>query len=101
MLKYPTVVIYHPTEENSIPFANIGYAGLIGTITGYSSSRIAISEKLRNKTDTVNTSRFGTPWQYVLRDVLQFGQNMSHSVSMLEKAHRTCSIWVGVGSGRD
>jgi hypothetical protein len=33
--QYPTIVVYHSTEEGSVPFANIGWAGSIGTITGY------------------------------------------------------------------
>jgi hypothetical protein len=36
MSRYPTIVVYHPTEEGSSTFANIGYAGLIGVLTGYS-----------------------------------------------------------------
>lgn len=45
MSKFPTVVVYHPTEEGSSVFANIGYAGLIGVLTGYS-TKIGISEKV-------------------------------------------------------
>jgi len=33
--QYPTVVVYHSTEVGSVPFANIGWVGSIGTITGY------------------------------------------------------------------
>lgn len=35
--KNPTVIVYHSTEEESFPFANIGYAGLIGSITAVGS----------------------------------------------------------------
>jgi len=35
-----------PTEKGSVPFANIGYAGLVGSITAFSSNGIAISEKV-------------------------------------------------------
>ena len=40
------MVVYHPTEPGSQAFANIGFCGLIGSITGYSNSSIAISEKV-------------------------------------------------------
>jgi hypothetical protein len=33
--KYPSVVVYHSTEEGSYPFANIGWVGMIGAISGY------------------------------------------------------------------
>jgi len=35
---------------------------------------------------------------YVLRDLLQFSTNLSTSVEMLQNAHRTWEIYVGVGS---
>lgn len=43
MVKYVTVVIYDSTEPGSVKFANIGYAGLIGVLTGFSESGIGIS----------------------------------------------------------
>lgn len=33
--KYPTITVYHSSEDGSSPFANIGWTGMIGTITGY------------------------------------------------------------------
>lgn len=35
--KYPTIVVYHSTEEGSFPFANIGWAGFVASITAFSS----------------------------------------------------------------
>lgn len=35
--KYPVITVYHSNEEGSYPFANIGYAGLIGSITAVGS----------------------------------------------------------------
>lgn len=35
--KYPTVIVYHSTEEGSHPFSNIGYAGFIGSISAVGS----------------------------------------------------------------
>jgi len=44
--KYPQVTIYHPTEEGSVPFANIAWPGYIGTLTGYNSLKIGVGERL-------------------------------------------------------
>jgi len=38
---------------------------------------------------------------YVLRDVLQFDNNLSESIKRLGEAHRTWKIFVGVGSKED
>lgn len=32
---YPTITIYHSTEKGSKPFANVGWAGFVGSITGF------------------------------------------------------------------
>lgn len=92
----PAVVVYHPVEGDGHAFANIGWPGMIGSLTGYSSSSIGISEKVW-LTDEDVTSRFGTPWTYVLRDVLQYANELDDALSMLANAHRTCAIHVGVG----
>lgn len=93
--KYPQIVIYHPDEGHS--FANIGYVGLVGTITGISEASISISEKVWLNYEKDPSSRFGTPWNYVLRDVLQFADNMDSALEMISNAKRTCAIHVGVG----
>jgi hypothetical protein len=44
--KYPTVILYEPTEEGSSPLANIGYVGLIGSLTAISKQGISVGEKV-------------------------------------------------------
>ena len=46
MNKYPSIVIYESTEPNANVVANIGYLGLIGSITGMSKNGITVGEKL-------------------------------------------------------
>merc|ERR1712113_159553 len=41
---YPQVTVYHPTEEGASPFANIGWPGSIGVLSGFNSHRMGISE---------------------------------------------------------
>ncbi len=43
--KYPTVILYEPTEEGH-PFVNIGFLGLIGSLTAMSKHGITIGEKV-------------------------------------------------------
>jgi len=41
--KNPAIIVYHSTEIHAIPFANIGYAGIVGSITAMNAKGIAIS----------------------------------------------------------
>ena len=43
---YPAIVIYEPSEPGSNTFANIGFLGLIGSLTGMSKNGISIGEKV-------------------------------------------------------
>lgn len=97
--KWASMVVYHP-DDGTVPFSNIGYPGLIGSITGYSASSIGISEKVWLGQPDSQDSRFGMPWTYVLRDVLQYATDLDSALSILKEAHRTCSIHVGVGSSK-
>jgi len=62
------VTIYHFEEKGSNVFANFGWAGMIGSLAGFS-GKVGISEKYDHITRK-NESEYGTPWMYVLRDVL-------------------------------
>lgn len=46
--------------KGSYPFANVGWTGIIGSITGYS-SYIGVSEASRDVLSNL-TSRYGIPW---------------------------------------
>ena len=38
------MIVYHPDESYGHSFANVGWTGWVGSITGMSSSQMAISE---------------------------------------------------------
>jgi len=70
MSRYPSITVYHSTEKGSVKaFVNISWPGFIGCLTGYNNMKIGIGERLRGE-DSANMTRFGTPWTYVLRDML-------------------------------
>ena len=102
--QYPTVIIYDSTEENSKPFANIGYMGLIGTLTAMSKIGISIGEKVmyvRSPTDypvTPDYTYIGKPWMYVLRDTVQFANNVEEAEQIMSSTKRTMMIHLGLGS---
>jgi hypothetical protein len=112
---YATVTVYHPNASyegyadhfykyykqkncTSHAFANFGYVGLIGSIGAYSEASVGLGEKVWLPKKEEITSRFGNPWTYVLRDVIQFADSIDTALTMLVNAHRTCSIHLGLGS---
>lgn len=96
--KYPTLVMYNLNEKGSKPFVNVGWAGFVGSLTGFGVST-GIGEKVRKqKPVKENETRIGTPWTYALRDVLQFADTIDDALNRLNKTRRTCSIHVGISS---
>ncbi|CAF2136472.1 unnamed protein product [Rotaria magnacalcarata] len=113
--KYATITVYHPNASyqgysdhfhdyykqhnpQSHAFANFGYPGLIGSLGAYSEASIALGEKVWITKESDITSRFGNPWTYVLRDVVQFANSVDTALTMMANAQRTCSIHLGLGS---
>ncbi len=81
MQNNPTVVVYHVTNSSlGHSFANIGWAGcaisdipfsdplsspassFVGSVTGYSSAPVGISEKVGDNNTFSQTSRIGIPF---------------------------------------
>lgn len=98
--KFPIAVLYFPDEAGSNPFANFGFTSMVGALSGYS-TKVAISEKVWLPSSTDFRSFYGEPFPYVLRDILQFGNDLQSTVNQLFKTPRTCTIHVGVGSKKD
>jgi len=61
------VAVYNfTTVSGSQVFANFGWVGMIGSLAGFS-NLIGLGER---KWSNDNEKEVGTPWMYVLRDVL-------------------------------
>lgn len=103
IFKYPTAIIYHSTEPGSQVFANIGAAGLIGSISAQSNAGIGIAEKvwIPPQSQKAHYSYLGKPWAYVLRDLAQFETTLQGAINTLNKTHRTMRIHIGLGSAND
>ncbi|XP_072044139.1 protein dcd1A-like [Amphiura filiformis] len=99
---HPQVTVYHPNSGNGRAFANLGWSGWIGSITGMNDRQMAISEIGVSYPDDSfgSESRFGIPFTYILRDVLQFDNTLDDAVNRMANAHRTCNLILGVGDGK-
>lgn len=45
-------------------------------------------------------SRFGVPFTFLLRDILQFDSSLPEAMAHISGAHRTCDLILGVGDGQ-
>lgn len=101
---YPQVTVYHADEGSSDgqSFVNVGWTGWIGSITGMSSSATAISEIGVSFPDASfgKESRFGTPFTFLLRDMLQFEPTLLSGLKHITDARRTCDLILGFGDGK-
>jgi len=95
--RYPAIIVYVPDKGH--PFANIGWAGMIGAISGISSAQIAISE-IGDDYDKANDTFDGQPFMYMLREILQFDQTLQAALDRVRKTPRTTSIMYGIGDGK-
>jgi hypothetical protein len=95
---HPVITVYHPGEGNGHAFANIGWAGVVGAVTGISSEQLAISEigdDYNQEADTFD----GVPFTFMLRDILQFDQSLDEAIDRIKTSPRTTSLMYAVGDG--
>eukprot|EP01116_Phalansterium_solitarium_P023469 TRINITY_DN8231_c0_g1_i1.p1 TRINITY_DN8231_c0_g1~~TRINITY_DN8231_c0_g1_i1.p1 ORF type:complete len:429 (+),score=169.95 TRINITY_DN8231_c0_g1_i1:93-1379(+) len=100
MQTYPVITIYHPAPGYGHPFANIAWAGFLSSITGLSSARLGMSEKVTDH-DFGTSTRIGIPFNFLMRDVLQWDANLGAAITRMANARRTCNIWLGTGDGNE
>lgn len=70
---FPQITVYHSmNKDQGVSFANVGWGGWIGSITGINEQMLAISEiGVSHPDDTFGKeSRRGVPFTFLLRDVL-------------------------------
>jgi isopenicillin-N N-acyltransferase like protein len=104
---YPQLTIYHPTDGGQ-PFANLGWPGSLGILSGFSQSQMAISEIGvtypddsfgQGTEDTPPQKVQGEPWMFILRDVLKYETSLDQAIDRIQNANRTCNLIIGVGDG--
>lgn len=93
---YAQVTVYHESNGGPVALANVGWAGMIGVLTGISNTTIGIGEKVWINHPSDIESFEGEPWMFVLRDALA-KPDMASALSSIQNANRTCAIHVGIG----
>ena len=100
---YPQVTIYHGDGgAGGQTFANVGWTGWLGSITGMSASALGISEIGVSFPDDSfgKESRLGVPFTFLLRDLLQWETTLDGARHRIASSKRTCDLILGVGDGK-
>lgn len=100
---FPQVTVYHPAKQSQgVAFANVGFTGFMGSLNGVNEQRLSTSEIGVSFPDETfgKESRYGVPFTYLLRDILQFDTKLQDSIDRITNAHRTCDLILGVGDGK-
>lgn len=95
--------MYHPSSPKfGNAWVNIGFSGWIGVLSGVNEHQLAVSEiGVSYPDDTFGKeSRFGNPFTFVLRDVLQWDKTLNESIHRMQTTKRTCNLILGVGDGK-
>ena len=99
---FPQITVYHSTNASEgHGFANVGWTGWLGSITGFSEKKVGVSEIGVAFPDATfgNESTHGIPFTFILRDILQFDGSLTKAMSRISTANRTCDLILGVGDG--
>jgi len=99
---YSQITVYHPATGYGHAFANVGFSGFIGGLTGASATQLGISEIGATYADASfgDESRIGVPFIFLLRDILQFDYTVDDSINRMANSRRTCNLILGVGDGK-
>jgi len=92
--KFPVVLNYHPTDGGA-SHTVLSWSGLLGAITGMSSSGMAVTEKVWDAyTELQNI--VGYPFHFLMQDILWSDADTDTALSRAATANRTCAIWLGI-----
>ncbi|MBS0653185.1 MAG: peptidase C45 [Verrucomicrobia bacterium] len=91
--KSAVLIIAEP--KGKVPFANVSYAGFIGSVTGMNAARIAIGE--------IGGQGYGhwegIPMAFLMRSVLEDARSLSEAQSIFQNAPRTCEYYYVISDG--
>ncbi len=94
--KYPLIAIHRP--DTGIPFANIGWVGFIGAISGMNAEGITLGEMGYGNPDGETLG--GKPMPFLLRDVLQQAHNLGDVRRLIQESAPTCSYIYLMSDGK-
>lgn len=94
--QYPLIAIHKPND--GIPFANIGWVGFTGAISGMNAQGITLGEMGYGNPDGETLG--GKPMPFMLRDVLQRASNLAEVKKIISESAPTCSYIYLMSDGK-
>jgi predicted choloylglycine hydrolase len=98
------VSVYEPEYDPTIPgytpgypFLSVGWAGIIGSLSGMNTAGISVGE---TTCDTVNNTIVGVPFMLLLRSVIQYSDSIPAAYWILSNTPRTTGFSILVGDGK-
>lgn len=89
--QWPLVTVYHTSAHSA--FSTLGWPGFMGALTGMSSAPVGVCEKVWLSYDG-SDSRFGLPFNLLLRDILEFDTNTEAAIARITVSSSVLSLIV-------
>ncbi len=94
-LQYHAVVyILHPKGSNA--FANVGFAGFIGSVSGMNDKQVAFGEMGGGGVGDWD----GMPMAFLMREGLETTNNLDEAVNLFKTTPRTCEYYYVISDGK-
>jgi isopenicillin-N N-acyltransferase-like protein len=91
--EFAVLVVAEP--EGRIPFANVTYAGFIGSVTGMNAERVSIGEMGGRGLGHWN----GVPMSFLFRMALEEARSLEEAVAVFRDHPRTCEYYYVIADG--
>ena len=91
---HAVLIIAEPT--GGIPFANVTFAGFIGSVTGMNAAHVSIGEMGGGGLGHWS----GTPMAVLVREVLQHANKLDDALATFRDAKRTCQYYYVIADGK-
>ncbi len=89
----PSIIIYRPQQGNA--YANIGWIGFVGVVSGMNDKGVAVSEK--GLGDPKGETLSGIPMPFLLEQVLRYANTAEEGTALIRAARRTNSYLYLIG----
>lgn len=93
--EHAVLIVAEP--EGRIPFANVTYAGFVGSVTGLNAEHVSVGEMGGRGIGHWD----GTPMAFLVRRVLEEARSLDEAVAVFRDSKRTCEYYYVVADGDD
>ena len=92
--KYAVILIQQPEGYNA--FVNVGYAGMLGSVTGMNDQHVAIGEMGGSDPEQWD----GMPMTLLVRECLELGDTLEDVRRIMEETPRTCQFYYVISDSK-